>query len=580
MFDSINLIKNELQNVIDIFCQQLFRKNSTNLHLTVIDIFSEIKKFLLTPQEHTYENFIDEIKNKNYLSLIFPNKDEVYHDKNFYLLFNTFRKYYETDIDIYSFNFTAVLALLNIIRKRHFFGTPERVLPIYIDIDENSYYNKILFPHLKTGASLFYLINTLSKNKNKHLDLFSRIFTGYTLDYNKEFIDKLSLFIYDEKANIKGQKFFQECFCEKYSHAFCNSEFGLRADDDKLYDDFEIVKMGPKNKKNIPLEALYIEKTYNALEENGTLVIILPNGILENKIYKYIRKWIIEKFEIVEIDSLYIGAFKPYTNLKSCILKLRKKTVIPNNYKIKLVIYQNEDEIKNRTGETLEIQNSSLNIDNFTPEYYKRKSSPYIEFIENTNTKLLHEVVYADKFKADILKDMTATIRYIEISSVEPTTGTIQDAKVMCVKNAPKRAYYQVRTGDVITTVASGVIGTKSHSSAVITEEFDGCIVSNGFRVLRCDYNVNPYYLWFYLRSNFFLEQVRQHAAGSTIATINEKDLMNIKIILPSILVQEKIADLVKLNIKKLKEAQDFLIKNENVFENLTERRPDYDIEI
>ena len=53
MFDSINLIKNELQNVIDIFCQQLFRKNSTNLHLTVIDIFSEIKKFLLTPQEHT-----------------------------------------------------------------------------------------------------------------------------------------------------------------------------------------------------------------------------------------------------------------------------------------------------------------------------------------------------------------------------------------------------------------------------------------------------------------------------------------------------------------------------------------------
>lgn len=55
---------------------------------------------------------------------------------------------------------------------------------------------------------------------------------------------------------------------------------------------------------------------------------------------------------------------------------------------------------------------------------------------------------------------------------------------------------------------------------------------------------------------------------------------MNIKIILPSILVQEKIADLVKLNIKKLKEAQDFLIKNENVFENLTERRPDYDIEI
>jgi hypothetical protein len=57
---------------------------------------------------------------------------------------------------------------------------------------------------------------------------------------------------------------------------------------------------------------------------------------------------------------------------------------------------------------------------------------------------------------------------------------------------------------------ADSSTGTPKQATAFITEEYDGAICPNGFAVLRDVHGVDPLFLLAYMRTEFYLRQVRR----------------------------------------------------------------------
>jgi type I restriction enzyme M protein len=90
-----------------------------------------------------------------------------------------------------------------------------------------------------------------------------------------------------------------------------------------------ISKMGEsylaKGRKTCPLEILSMERSVRFLRNGGRVGIVLPDGILANKNYKYVRDWLEQEAKIRAIISLPIETFSPFgANIKTSILFARK----------------------------------------------------------------------------------------------------------------------------------------------------------------------------------------------------------------------------------------------------------------
>jgi restriction endonuclease S subunit len=76
----------------------------------------------------------------------------------------------------------------------------------------------------------------------------------------------------------------------------------------------------------------------------------------------------------------------------------------------------------------------------------------------------------------------------------------------------------------------------------MVTREFEGAVCTNGFRILRPKECVNPYYLLYYLRTQYFLRQVFQYRTGAAIPAISDEDLEKVLVYIPPKHSQDAIA--------------------------------------
>ena len=121
----------------------------------------------------------------------------------------------------------------------------------------------------------------------------------------------------------------------------------------------------------------------------------------------------------------------------------------------------------------------------------------------------------------------------------------------------PSRASYELKEGEIITAVAGNSIGTSSHASAYVTKDYEGCICTNGFRVLNVDKKlINPFYLLYYFKSKNFLDQVFRFRTGAAIPSLLDSDLMNILILLPDIKEQNRIGKIIENGFEERKQYQ------------------------
>ncbi len=327
-----------------------------------------------------------------------------------------------------------------------------------------------------------------------------------------------------------------------------------------------------------PAEILFVERCLQLLKEGGRLGIVLPNGHFENPSLDYMRFYIRKKAKILAVVNLPQETFIPFgTGVKTSLLFLQKQSIFSDKSypvffgKIKKPGYQgnknaspvyrkdrNGQIIKDEKGQPVpdedfsglvreyriflkggrkETQNSfSLASDElkgrFDYDFYAPENKRLLTQGRDSRTGRLGDICEIAKAKSQKLKKSDLVVEYAELSDINPQSFEIVSTTAYHVHELPSRASYEIRAGDILTAIAGNSVGTQKHATALVTEEWEGCICSNGFRVLR-NFRIDLYFMLYFLKSELFLRQMHMYRTGAAIPNVADKDLANILVHLP-----------------------------------------------
>lgn len=341
-------------------------------------------------------------------------------------------------------------------------------------------------------------------------------------------------------------------------------------------------------------EILFIERCLKFLKPGGKMAIVLPNGDFENSSLFYLRNYIKEIADVFAVIKLPQETFIPSgTGVKTSILFLKKKN---GEEAIKKVFFSQITKLgyagnkngslvykKDGFGNILKNAKGDLRIDedisNVITSYLKFKTNNVYDDSENYFTvdkkdlnysrldfefykpsyreieKLLlkkgafklGDLVKIKKIKSNKLKQKDLSVRYVELSDISTQYNEIINSTEQLVHELPSRASYEVKEGEIITAVAGNSIGTSGHASAYVTKDYESCLCTNGFRVFNVDENkLNPFYLLYFLKSKYFLDQVYRFRTGAAIPSLLDSDLLNILILLPDMKEQNRIGKIIQ----------------------------------
>ncbi|HHT9133573.1 MAG TPA: restriction endonuclease subunit S, partial [Candidatus Avalokitesvara rifleensis] len=176
-------------------------------------------------------------------------------------------------------------------------------------------------------------------------------------------------------------------------------------------------------------------------------------------------------------------------------------------------------------------------------EHYQPEDRKLLEHLQASTPKPLGEIADILNETDDFRLASNGEIRYIAISDVDARTMQVVSQQVITPHEAPSRATYRVRVGDIITAISGASTGTPRHATALITEDEDGAICSNGFAVLRNIHGAEPLFLLAYMRTEYYLRQVRRLMTGHAIPAISIEDLSKVLVPIPPKDVQKQISD-------------------------------------
>ena len=157
---------------------------------------------------------------------------------------------------------------------------------------------------------------------------------------------------------------------------------------------------------------------------------------------------------------------------------------------------------------------------------------------EDWELKKLGKVGEIDKKSLNSNTDKEYEFDYISLSDVDSDQFSIKTSKQK-FKNAPSRARRIVKKGDVLlSTVRPNLEGF-----TIIRDEVKDLIASTGFAVITSKNELHNEYLFNFLFSNIIKRQFHKLLVGSNYPAINSSDVKNLKIPLPPLQEQKKIAD-------------------------------------
>lgn len=130
------------------------------------------------------------------------------------------------------------------------------------------------------------------------------------------------------------------------------------------------------------------------------------------------------------------------------------------------------------------------------------------------------------------------SFKYVDISSVEVTTGSISGPQDLTGDEAPSRARKVIRAFDIVVSTVRPTRG----AVAVVPPALHNEIASTGFSIVRPHSSTNPFYLHFALRLEATREQLRKWSTGSSYPAILDEDVAKTLIPVPDEATQDQIA--------------------------------------
>ena len=313
---------------------------------------------------------------------------------------------------------------------------------------------------------------------------------------------------------------FDECY-KKYVLTFLNSKYGQLQISRRIsgnaqpkinVSDFSKIKI-PRFSSDFQLEIeKLIKDSYKALEDSKIL-------------YKEAESLL---YEALRLDSNNPLESSAYCSICSLSQSYGKSGRLDSEY------YQAkydaiERKIKGYQGGYFQLQPSQIKDSNFTPKAQEK-------------------------------------YRYIELANIG-SNGNINEPLEDLGENLPTRARRKVKTGDFIMSSIEGSLT----SCALITPEFDNCLVSTGFYVLNSA-ELNSETLLVLFKCAFFQEYLKKFPSGTILTAISKDELQNILIPKIDTATQEQIAQKIQKSFALRKESKDLLesakAKVENTIEN------------
>ena len=147
---------------------------------------------------------------------------------------------------------------------------------------------------------------------------------------------------------------------------------------------------------------------------------------------------------------------------------------------------------------------------------------------------------YLAKCNQDVLLETTApdySFRYVDIGSVTSERG-ITEYQELRFEDSPSRARRRVSVGDTIIST----VRTYLKAIAIISDS-ENVIVSTGFAVYTPDKAIYPQYLYYFCKSEGFVQEIDKNSYGIAYPAINTDLLSRICIAYPCYEEQQVIAD-------------------------------------
>ena len=407
---------------------------------------------------------------------------------------------------------------------------------------------------------------------------------GLEVDERLAWVSSLNLLIhgngnFDVRAYPNGGSLGENAksYFNKIDCIITNPPFGSDYTDAHILNNFALGKGRASRRRGI----LFIEQAWNLLKENGTIAIILDQGVLNSGSNLDVRQFILSHFKVLAVIDLPDTAFMPYANVSSSILILQKvvglveqpMTFFAKSQNIGRKSNGDDDIIYLDTGtsrlnsdlpEILEqwknhrmgiaVQSNNCFTANITPTIFNDSSSRldflYHHPFRKESLLLLQQSNYPLYSLAEICIERNesyipaadseaTTILFTGLANIESYNGKV--TQVITPAASIKSAVKRYEQNDIIFSKMRPAL-----RKAAVIPFSDGGFVSSECSVfiVRTDENnipiIAPALLSILLRSDFVYGQIMGCVTGIGRPRINAKDLRNIKIPIPPKDVQER----------------------------------------
>jgi len=173
-----------------------------------------------------------------------------------------------------------------------------------------------------------------------------------------------------------------------------------------------------------------------------------------------------------------------------------------------------------------------------------------------------------DKVVKTEQKDMRKTslkFKYIDVSSIDNNRIQIISSTEYQGKDAPSRARKVIKEGDVIIATVRPTL----KRIAITPKEYDNQICSTAFCVLRGNKDLFSYYLYYVIQRDSFIDELEKIQRGASYPAVTDSDVKNIKLPLPPLPAQQKIASILSAIDQKIEAEESVKKAIEDLFKTL-----------
>jgi len=519
--------KNNLVSIV-VKSQNILRDNEG---LTLSDAFDEIIKILYTQYHLDADIFVKiDFFRKYYKENIF--NQNMFNNSDIKVSDSSIRQILSMYIDIDFSKEDVKGRLFEIYLGRTFtsglgqFFTPRNIVNFLanylvknLDKTDNL---KILDPSCGSGGMLS-VIHNITKNSE---------IVGYDIDNRLVRTSNLNLDINKSKNyNIINKSFLTTDYEDYFDIIISNPPFGIKESKKNILSKYTLTN----NKKTQALEILFIEQILKSLKPGGICGIVLPDSIFNNTSTQYVRRFLLENTNILASIELPEGVFKSSgTGCETSLLFFKKlpsentkcKMYLPlhigyeTKTKFAKKIDNNDlDLILNDEFEYIEVDKTKL-LERCDAKYFVFQSNLKYKFNNLISLSSFYDIITTSKSDLNKFLSERDYVKYIQYSDIDDFFGYIRNVDEFEVSDLPNRAKQIVKKGDVLIPRLTGSSGNKM---AIITDEYDNCLASSGFFVLRPKNNYESEFIFSIFRTKFMQNQMNSISSGTIMPSVDDE---------------------------------------------------------